>query len=106
MSVRIKALAIAGALAISGPALAQTASPAASAATAAVAIKGNETLKSADGRRIGRVDHVVKGQGGSVVAVSLAFRSRFVSIPASTLTAAGEGELVTSLSYGDIKNLP
>ena len=104
MKSYIKTLSFIAALAVSGAAMAQAASPVA-ATSAGPAIKGNEVLRSSDGRRIGTVDRVVLGQDRSPVAVSLVVGSRFVKVPVSTITAANGG-LVTSLSYDEIKKLP
>ena len=100
MKSYIKTLSFIAALAVSGSALAQANAP-----SAGPAIKGNEILRSADGRRIGTIDRVVLDQDRSPVAVSLVVGSRFVKVPVSTLTAANGG-LVTSLSYDEIKKLP
>ncbi len=105
MKSYIKTLSFIAALAVSGAAMAQAASPVADATSAGPAIKGNEVLRSSDGRRIGTVDRVVLGQDRSPVAVSLVVGSRFVKVPVSTITAANGG-LVTSLSYDEIKKLP
>lgn len=105
MNLRITALAFVAALTVSAPAMAQAPSPVAASPAAGPTIKGGETLRSVDGRRIGNVDHLVMGQDRSPVAVALVFGSRFVKIPVSTITVANGG-LVTSLSYSELKKLP
>ncbi len=81
------------------PAAAQTAETAPVAAVAAAPeIKGGETVWSADGRRIGRVDRV---RGTAVAVVS---DMAMIYIPIATLTASPRG-LVSSLSRKEISRL-
>lgn len=105
MKTYIKTLAFVATLAVTGAAMAQAASPVANPSSTGPAIKGNEILRSADGRRLGAIDRVVLAADHSPVAVSLVVGSRFVKVPVSTITAANGG-LVTSLSYDEIKKLP
>lgn len=85
-------------LALTAPAFAgaQDATPAASAA--APALKNGATLYSVDGKRLGKINRV---NGDTAVII---FDSRFVRIPANTISAA-EGKLVTSLDYATVRKI-
>lgn len=70
----------------------------AAAAAATPAIKGGDLVWSADGRRIGRIDHV---RGATVVVIS---DIKMVYIPIATLSTGARG-LVSSLSRKEIDRL-
>ena len=83
--------------------MAQTAAESAPAAPAPV-LKSGVVLLSSDGKRIGRIERVVKGADGTPVSVSLIADSRFVYVPASTITASEKG-LSTSLTRAEVRKL-
>ena len=85
-------IALAG-LGLTAPAFAQ-----------APAVNRNEAIYSADGTKIGKVDRVLTAADGAVSAVSVIYRGKFISIPATTLTA-GEKGVTTSLSNAELKKL-
>src|SRR4051794_30440153 len=86
---------------MASPALAQT--PQADVATAP-AIERNAAIVTSDGEFIGSVDKVVRDKAGAVIGVKVVYKSRIITIPASTLTA-GKDELTTSLSQADLRKL-
>ena len=88
---KFSALPLAIAL-IASPLAAQTAS---SGDTAAIVAKPNDTVLSADGRRIGRIDTIRAGQAMVI------YNGRFVSIPVASLTLDGK-RLQTSLKLAEI----
>lgn len=84
----------AAALALSTSAIAQE----------APVIKARTMVKLTDGTRVGVIDRVLKNEDGTPGAVQIIYKGRFVTIPASTLSA-GEKGLVTSLTSADLKKL-
>jgi hypothetical protein len=81
------------ALGLATPALAQ-----------APAIDRNEAIFSAEGTKIGKIEKVVTADDGAVAAVRIIYRGKFITIPATTLSA-GEKGVTTSLSNADLKKL-
>lgn len=88
---------VAAALLTSAPVMAQNA---AAPAAVALVLKAGMTVRTADGKTIGRVDKV-EMRNGQAVGVSVIFNQRFIHIPASTLSSSAKG-LVTSLSRQDV----
>ena len=70
----------------------------------APAVNRNEAIYSADGTKIGKVDRVLTAADGAVSAIRVIYRGKFISIPATTLTA-GEKGVTTSLSNAELKKL-
>lgn len=70
----------------------------------APAVDRNETIYSADGTKIGKVDRVLTAADGAVSAVRIIYRGKFIAIPATTLSA-GEKGVTTSLSNAELKKL-
>lgn len=87
-------IVLAAALSIGSAALAQEAPE----------IKARSMVKTAQGARVGVIDRVVNNPDGTPGFVQIIYNGRFVSIPASTLTA-GEKGLVTSLTVADLRKL-
>jgi hypothetical protein len=81
------------ALGLAAPALAQ-----------APAVERNEAIYSADGTKIGKVDRVLTAGDGAVAAVRVIYRGKFITIPATTLSA-GEKGVTTSMSNAELKKL-
>jgi hypothetical protein len=102
MSKIVRCTAVALALSVASVAIAQTAAEPAPAA--AVALKSGVSLTSADGKRIGRIERIVKAADGSPVSASVIVDSRFVYVPASTLSASGNG-FTTSLTRTEVRKL-
>lgn len=67
-------------------------------------IKTQAMVKTADGRRVGTVSRVIKDAAGAPVSVQIIYKSRFIVIPATTLSE-GEKGLVTSLTTAEINKL-
>ena len=67
-------------------------------------IKERALVKTVDGRKVGFIDRVLKNAAGEATGVQIIYGSRFVVIPADTLTAAEKG-LVTSLTAKDVNKL-
>ena len=91
----MKILAAITALGLQTPALAQAAAP---------AIERNAPVFTAEGTKLGRVDTVVKGADGAATAIRIIYRGKFLTIPATSLTADAKG-LKTSLTNSDIKKM-
>ncbi|AJR25442.1 MULTISPECIES: PRC-barrel domain-containing protein [Sphingobium] len=70
----------------------------------APAVDRNETIYSADGTKIGKVDRVLTAADGAVSAIRVIYRGKFIAIPAATLSA-GEKGVTTSLSNAELKKL-
>jgi hypothetical protein len=68
------------------------------AQTDAASIAKRATIYSAEGTKIGRVEKVVDG------TVRIIYRSKFLSIPAASLTAQ-EGGYKTTLTNSDINKM-
>lgn len=98
----VRCIAVAAAL-LAAPAMAQTSVESAPAAPAPV-LKSGALLLSSDGKRIGRIERVVKGADGTPVSVSLIADQRFVYVPASTIVASEKG-LSTSLTRAEVRKL-
>lgn len=71
----------------------------------AAAVREGAVLVSADGARLGRVTRVVTNAEGQPVSVALIYRSRFIYVPVSTVTAGDDGRLTTSLTRDELRNL-
>lgn len=82
---------LAATLALAAPALAQGPAKPISAGT---------TLRSSDMGRVGQIDRV--NADGSVQII---FRTKFVTVPASTLSVTDKGEVTTSLTKREIAKL-
>lgn len=92
---RIKLLALAAAMVLNAPAFAQD---------GAAVVSKRATIFSSEGTKIGRVEQVVKGDDGAPSAVKIIYRGKFLTIPASSLTADAGG-FKTSLSNDEIKKM-
>lgn len=68
------------------------------------ALDRNESIFSAEGTKIGKIDRVMTASDGAVSAVRIIYRGKFIAIPATTLTA-GEKGVTTSLSNAELKKL-
>ena len=68
------------------------------------AIKAGAVVTTSDGRRLGRIERVENSTDGQPASVRLIYDSRFVNIPASTISAGGKG-LVTSLTKAEVRKL-
>ncbi|HWV12205.1 MAG TPA: hypothetical protein VN110_02820 [Sphingobium sp.] len=77
---------------------------AAAIAADAPLIKQNALVKTADGRKVGYIDRILKDSAGAPTAVQIIYSGRFVVIPATTLSAAEKG-LVTSLTAKEVNRL-
>ena len=89
MRLALVIASFASVLALSTPALAQTAD-----------VKKGAVVYSSDGVRLGHVYSIRKGEDGNPVEASVIFRSKMIYIPVSTLSA-GEKGLVTTRSRAD-----
>jgi len=96
----VRCVAVAAALLAAPVAIAQTAAESAPAP----ALKAGALLLSADGKRIGRIERVVKGADGAPVSVSLIADSRFIYVPASTISPSEKG-FSTSLTRAEVRKL-
>lgn len=76
----------------------------AAVAADAPVIKERALVKTADGRKVGFIDRVLKDSAGTPTGVQIIYGGRFVVIPADTLSAADKG-LVTSLNAKDVSRL-
>jgi len=94
-----KELAICTVLAIAAPVGAQEAAP---APAAAVDLRPGMVIVSSDGRRIGRIERVL-GESGAPTGVTVIKDSKFVTVPAGTLSSGEHGRVVTSLAYRDVR---
>jgi hypothetical protein len=77
---------------------------AAAVAADAPVIKERALVKTADGRKVGFIDRVLKDSAGAPTGVQIIYNGHFVVIPADTLSAADKG-LVTSLNAKDVNRL-
>jgi hypothetical protein len=68
------------------------------------AVRKGVTIVDQEGKRIAQVDRVNTGASGSVESVSVIFDSKYVTIPANTLSPK-DGKLVTSLSKAQVLEL-
>ena len=85
---------------IAAPAMAQegAAQDAAAPAAAAAAVKKGAMIYTADGRRIGRVDHVREGLAGII------YNGRYVNIPVTSLSGT-DGGFKTTLTRAEVNRL-
>jgi hypothetical protein len=105
MKNSLRCVAMAAALLGASVAFADTPAPeAAAAATAPAPLKAGLLLWSSEGKRIGRIDRVFAAKDGTPLSASVIFESRFVYVPASTITASDSG-LKTSLTRAEILKL-
>ncbi len=91
----IKILAVAATLAAQAPVFAQTAAP---------TIAKWAKIYSADGAKVGRVEVIVNNADGSVAGVKTIYQEKFLTIPASTLSAGTDG-LKTSLTKAELRKM-
>jgi hypothetical protein len=82
-------------LGLQTPALAQASAP---------VVERNASVFTAEGIKLGRVDTVVKGADGATTAIRVIYRGKFLTIPATSLSADAKG-LKTSLTNSDIKKM-
>jgi hypothetical protein len=106
LGVALAALAFSGAAQAQTEAApaAETAAPAEAAAAPSVELKSGLTIRTADGRRIGRAERVVKDADGAPTSVAVIYDSRFVYLPVATLSSDDKG-IVTSLSRAEVAKL-
>lgn len=100
MSIKsIFAAAAAVALALPSIAGAQAATPTA----VPLSINTGAIVMSSDGKLVGKIQRIFDADG-EASTVSVIYRSQFVQIPASTLTA-DDKRFITSLTLAEIKKL-
>lgn len=87
----ISILAVATMVPAATSAMAEEVAPAHAAEAAAVAPKVGQTVRDADGRRLGQIDSIQNGSANVIMDM------RMLRIPLNTLTANGKG-LQTSLT--------
>lgn len=106
MTLTIRCVAIAAALFAAPVAIAQTAAESAPVPAPATApeLKAGALLLSSDGKRIGRIERVVKGSDGAAVSAAVIVDSRFVYVPASTISSVERG-FSTSLTRVEVRKL-
>src|SRR5687768_10029337 len=98
-----RCIAVSTALVIAPAAFAQA--PAESAApAAAAALREGAVLSSSDGKRLGRLERIVKGADGAPVSASVIVDSRFVYVPASTISPSEKG-FSTTLTRAEVRKL-
>ncbi|MGE4323427.1 MAG: hypothetical protein AB7E60_10415 [Sphingobium sp.] len=92
-------------LAVSTPAFAQDAAPAAQeqAAAAPVAAKVGDKIYSSEGSLLGRVESLQK-EGGAVTGVRIIYDSRFASFPLTSL-AQGEKGLTVGMTRKEVARM-
>lgn len=87
-------LALAGAAALTAfGTVASAETPASTSAAAAATVRAGQTVVTADGRRLGRIDRVDGARVGLIVDM------KYVYVPVATLSASEKGRLATSLTY-------
>lgn len=69
-------------------------------------LKAGRTLVTSDGKRVGQIDRIVADQSGDPRSVAVILGSRFIYVPASTLSSGDNGRVMTSLTYKDVRKLP
>jgi hypothetical protein len=67
-------------------------------------LKMGEAIRTADGRRLGAIDHVVSDRAGKATAVSVIYDGRFVAVPIGSIVRADKG-LTTNLTMAAIRSL-
>lgn len=72
---------------------------------AAPEIRSGQLVVSSDGKRIGRIDRIVKDKAGAPVAATVIYASRLVRLPYSTLSVDAEQRTVTTLSRAEVSKL-
>ena len=99
-------IAFAAAVSLGSVAIAQEVAeaPAASEAAAVPELKNRSLVKTADGKRVGTIDRIIKNADGAPHAVQIIYKGRFIAVPVSTLSTGGNG-LVTSLTGKDLSKL-
>lgn len=99
----MRLLVVSAALLSSFAVAAQAQEAAAPAAVAAPAsdVRVGALVKTVDGRRVGRIERLIKDGAGQVVSASIIYQSRFVRVPVNTLSAVEKG-FVTSLTTKEI----
>ncbi|WP_404477306.1 hypothetical protein [Novosphingobium sp. BL-52-GroH] len=73
-------------------------------AAEAPTVDRNQTVFSAEGTKLGKIDRVLQGADGTASAVRLIYRGKFITIPAQTLSS-GEKGLTTSMTNAELKKL-
>jgi len=106
MTKIVRCIAVALAVLAAPAAIAQTAAePAASPAPAAApVVKAGAILTSAEGRKVGRIERIVKAKDGTPLSASVILDSRFVFVPVSTISAKEKG-FSTSLTRAELSRL-
>lgn len=82
------------------------ASPVVLHAEAVTDLKPGRTIVTSDGKRVGQIDRIVADSAGAPQSAAVILESRFIYIPASTLTAGDNGRVTTSLTIKDVRKLP
>src|SRR3546814_15741579 len=67
-------------------------------------ISKRAAIYSAEGTKIGRVEKIPQGADGKPESVRIIYRGKFLTIPAASLSAEGNG-LKTSLTNEEIKKM-
>ena len=80
-------------------------SPALAHAESTSDLKSGRTIITSDGKRVGPIDRIVADNSGAPQSAAVIFDSRFIYIPASTLTPGDNGRVTTSLTYKDLRKL-
>lgn len=70
----------------------------------ALVIKPLAMVRTADGRRVGLVERVMKDSAGAPTGVQIIYRDHFVIIPVSTLSAGDKG-FITTLTTAEVNKL-
>jgi uncharacterized protein YrrD len=100
-------LVVSGALGLvlSSPAIATPADTVsvASDTQASVGLKTGETIRTADGKQLGKVDYIVADRAGNPVSARVIYDGRFVSVPVSSMVRAGKA-VTTSLTLAAIRS--
>ena len=103
MTNSARCIAIAAAL-ISTTVSAQQSAGEVTATAVAAPLKAGALLQSSDGKRLGLIERVQTAKDGTPVTASLILDSRFVYVPAATISASGSG-FVTSLTKAEVRRL-
>ena len=100
MRVAIVSIVVASTLSMSSPVFAQAAAEPA----AAVQVAKGTMIYDAAGRRVGRVEYIIKDKDGAPATVAVIYGSKFVYIPVSTISSGEKGQ-VTSLDRGQLSTI-
>jgi uncharacterized protein YrrD len=66
-------------------------------------LKMGETIRTSDGKQLGKVDYIVSDRAGKPVSARVIYDGRFVSVPVSSMVRAGKG-VTTSLTLAAIRS--